>query len=180
MGKDPFDASIGLAFSLIAFETYRKNGLLQAELHHVPGIRGRCKGYLQLIEGKVVSCYIEDKGGYRHSTHMSVLIQLDNERGPFDWTLAPLPTPASPTSQTESVPHHEPHAPTPRIVALLDLGKLHDWSPAHKQILFQVYQAINGQRDVEDIKHALPLPPYVTEQALHVLSTLNVITESRA
>ncbi|HEU5381104.1 MAG TPA: hypothetical protein VFV38_37245 [Ktedonobacteraceae bacterium] len=174
MGTDSFDASIGLAFSLKAFEKYRKNGLLQAEIHHVPGIRGRCKGYLQLIEGKVVMCYIEDKGGYRHAMPISVLIQLDNERGPFDWMLAPLAAP-----HMASTPRHEPRVPTPRIVALLDLEKLAGWSSEHKHILFQVYQAINGQRNVEDIKHALPFPPYVTEEALHVLSTLKVITESQ-
>src|SRR5437016_12664019 len=50
VGNDWIDASLGLAFSLPLFEQYRKNGLLQAELHHVPGVRGRCKGYLHLVE----------------------------------------------------------------------------------------------------------------------------------
>lgn len=172
MGQDHFDASVGLAFSLAAFEKYRKNGLLQSELHNVPGIRGRCKGYLQLAEGKVVSCYIEDKSGQRHAMPTSVLIQLDNERGPFDWTLTAPPLPTPPKAQS---PRHEPHAPALRITALLDLDKLHGWSPTHKQILFQVYQMIDGQRSIEDIKHMLPFPPYVVEEALHILLTQNVI-----
>lgn len=176
MGKEHFDASIGLAFSLTAFERYRKNGLLQAELHHVPGIRGRCQGVLQLVEGKVISCYIEDKDGHRHSTQTSILVQLDNERGPFDWTLTSLPAPTPSTPQATFPPRSEARLPTPKITGLLDLERLYGWSPAHKQIVFQVYQAVDGQRSIDDIKQALPLPPYVTEEALHVLSTLHVIT----
>lgn len=163
-----FDASIGLAFSLSAFEMYRKNGLLHAELHHVPGIRGRCTGYLQLVEGKVVSCYIEDKDGHKHLTQLNRLIQLDNERGPFDWTLTLPPSPAV-------TPRHGPPAPIPRIIALLELEQLQGWPPAHKQMLLQVYQSIDGQKSIEDIKRITALSPYVVEEALHVLLMLKVI-----
>ena len=176
MGSNRFDASVGLAFSLSAFEMYRKNGLLQAELRHVPGIHGRCKGYLQLVGGKVVLCYIEDKDGHRHATQASKLIQLDNERGPFDWALTLPSTPFSKTPQAAPSPRPGPHSFTPRIVGLLELEKLQDWPPTHKQILFQVYQAIDGQKNIENIKQALPFPPYVTEEALHVLSMLKIIT----
>jgi hypothetical protein len=169
MDHGHFDASIGLAFSLSAFERYRKNGLLQAELHHVPGIRGRCTGYLQLIEGKVVSCYIEDKDGHRHLIQASKLIQIDNERGPFDWTLTIPPSPAA-------TPRHEPHVPIPRIVALLELEQLQGWPSTHKHILLQVYQTIDGKKTIDDIRQTVALPPYVTEEALHVLSMLKVIT----
>jgi len=101
----------------------------------------------------------------------SVLIQLDNERGPFDWTLTPSPLPAP----LEAQPGHKPHPPVPHIIALLDLDKLRGWSPMHKQILFQVYQIIDGQRSIEDIKRMLPFPPYVVEEALHILGTQRVI-----
>lgn len=172
MGADLFDASVGLAFSLAAFEQYQKSGLLQAELHHVPGISGRCQGYLQLTQGKVVACYIKGKDGQRRLIPVSILIQLDNERGPFGWTLTASP---SPGEQTGVPSHHTTNSPTPKLIALLDLERLTGWTPEHKRIVFQVYQAINGQRSVEEIKQALPLPPYVTEEALHVLSTLKVI-----
>lgn len=163
-----FDASIGLAFSLSAFEMYRKNGLLQAELHHVPGIRGRCTGYLQLIEGKVVSCYIEDKDGHKHLTQLNRLIQLDNERGPFDWMLTLPPSPAA-------TPRLEPSAPVPRIIALLEMEQLQGWPSTHKQILLQVYQSIDGQKSIEDIKQIIAISPYVVEEALHVLLMLKVV-----
>jgi hypothetical protein len=178
MGKELFDASIGLAFSLAAFEKYQKSGLLQAELHHVPGIDGRCKGCLHIAKGKVVSCSIEDKSGQSHPMQLHALIRLDNERGPFNWTLTDAPTLIE---QAVVPPQHVPKAPTPtlpipKIVALLNLDQLHGWVPGHKQILFQVYRAINGQRNITEIKQVLPLPPYITEEALHVLSTLNIIT----
>ena len=173
MGKDLFDASIGLAFSLAAFEKYQKSGLLQADLHHVPGMRGRCKGCLEIVRGKAAFCYIEDGGGQHHPMQVSKLIQLDNERGPFAWTLTDDP---SPTTRIGASLHHTLHPPTPRIVALLDLDELQGWTPTHKRILLQVYQTINGRRNLEDIKQALPLPSHMTEEALHVLSTLHVIT----
>lgn len=178
MGKELLDASIGLAFSLAAFERYQKTGILQAELHHVPGIHGRCQGYLQVTQGKVVSCHIEDKNGQRHTTQLRILLQLDEERGPFSWVFAEAPPLIE---QTTMQPQHTPGmstsiSPIPKIVALLNLDELHGWRPAHKQILFQVYQAINSRRNVEDIKQELSLPPYIIEEALHVLLTLNVIT----
>ncbi|MGH2507991.1 MAG: hypothetical protein ACRDHZ_11395, partial [Ktedonobacteraceae bacterium] len=66
----------------------------------------------------------------------------------------------------------------PKIVALLNLDELHGWTPTHKHVLLQVYQAINGQRNTDAIKQILPLPPYIVEEALHILSTLNVITRT--
>lgn len=174
MGQDLFDASIGLAFSLVAFEKYRKNGVLSAELHNVPGVRGRCKGFLHLIEGKVVSCYIEDKNGQQHPIQASLLVQVDNERGPFAWALSAPP----PQPQKAPPSHRGSHTSVPRIIALLDLDKIHGWPPAHKHILFQVYQMIDGQRSIEDIQRMLPFPPYVVEEAFHILATLNVITRT--
>ncbi len=176
MGKELFDASIGLAFSLTAFERYRKSGVLRADLHHVPGMYGRCQGCLQITQGKVVSCYIEDQSGQQHSMPVNMLIQLDNERGPFGWTLTPPPPLPPPETPTGIPTRHAPNASTPKIVALLDLDKLYGWTLAHKRVLFQVYQTIDGHKNTEGIKQALPLPPHVTEEALHVLSTLNVIT----
>ena len=168
MGKDRFDASIGLAFSLAVFERYQKSGLLQAELFHVPGIRGHCKGSVTLIRGKVVFCSIVDEYGQQHPTQITRLIQLDNNKGPFGWTLIDAPS--------GGFSHQLSRPPTPRIIALLNLDELDGWTPAHKRILLQVYQTIDGQRDLEEIKQALSLPTHVTEEALHVLSTLHVIT----
>ncbi|QBD80939.1 hypothetical protein EPA93_35220 [Ktedonosporobacter rubrisoli] len=176
MGKDIFDASVGLAFSLALFERYRKNGLLQAELRHVPGIRGRCKGYLQLVEGKVTYCYIEDKDGQRRPMSKETLIRLDNERGPFEWMLVPLPAPPSPTPRMVVTPQAEQNSPTPRIIAPLHLERLEGWTNSQKMMLSVVYEAINGQRNIEAIKVQAGLPPNVTEEALRILLALKVIS----
>jgi hypothetical protein len=178
VGEDKIDASLGLAFSLVLFERYRKNGLLQAELHHVPGLPGRCKGYLHLVEGKVVACYIEDKQGRRHAISKDTLSQLDNERGPFEWSLTPLPSPPSPSPQIKIFSRPMQSSPTPRCIVPLPLEKLDGWTYSQKMMLSIVFDAIDGQRTIEDIKANTPLPPSVVEEALRVLLALQVITIS--
>lgn len=179
MGTEFFDASIGLAFSLAAFEKYKKNGLLQAELHHVPGIPGRCKGYVRITQGKVIDSSIEDKYGQRHIIQLQLLIQVDNDKGPFGWILTEAP---QPVTQHSPVPApHSSQVPIsassiPKIIALLNLEQLSSWTPAHKQVLFQVYQAIDSRSNIERLKQILPFPPYLTEEALHILLTLHIIT----
>lgn len=179
MGNDWIDASLGLAFSLPLFEQYRKNGLLQAELHHVPGVRGRCKGYLHLVEGKVVSCYLDDRQGQRHQVNVAMLIQLDNERGPFEWVLTSLPAPPMPSPRDLPLPGSTGPAlssPVPRKLAALDLDKLEGWTYRQKMMLSIVLDVIDGQRSIEDIKNDVPLPPNVVEEALRVLMALKVVT----
>jgi hypothetical protein len=179
VGNDWIDASLGLAFSLPLFEQYRKNGLLQAELHHVPGVRGHCKGYLHLVEGKVVSCYLDDRQGQRHQVNVAMLIQLDNERGPFEWVLTSLPPPPMPSSRDLPLPDATgpvPSSPVPRKLASLDLEKLEGWTYRQKMMLSIVFDAIDGQRSIEDVKNDVPLPPNVVEEALRVLMALKVIT----
>lgn len=178
MGNDWIDASLGLTFSLPLFERYRKNGLLQAELHHVPGIRGRCKGYLHLVEGKVVSCHIEDLHGQRHQVNIAMLIQLDNERGPFEWVL--VPSPAPPRSSPRDLPPPSStgpalNSPIPQKIGPLDLEKLEGWNHRQKTMLSIVFDAVDGQRSIEDIKTDVPLPPNVVEEALRILLALKAI-----
>ncbi|GHO46583.1 hypothetical protein [Ktedonospora formicarum] len=176
MGKEHFDASVGLGFSLTLFERYRKNGLLQAELTHVPGIRGRCKGFLQLVEGKVTTCYVEDKDGRRHQISPSVLVAVDNERGPFDWHLMALPTPPSPALRPDTFVHVEESTPIPRIIAPLDIDLLRGWTSRQKLMLSTVYETINGMKDIETIKKEVPLAPNVTEEAIRILLSLQVVS----
>lgn len=176
MGQDRIDASVGLSFSLLLFERYRKNGLLQAELHHVPGIRGRCMGYLHLVEGKVITCYLEDKQGNRYSASKDMLMRVDDERGPFEWVLQPLPAPSSVMPQeaiTPRLPFQDSPVPTP--VAVLDVERLEGWSTRHKLMLSMVYDAVDGQRSVKNIKAEVPLPEHLIDDALRILCSLRVI-----
>lgn len=176
MGKDRIDASVGLAFSLKLFERYRKNGILQAELHHVPGIRGRCTGYLHLVEGKVVACSIENQQGQRSPVSKDMLLRVDSERGPFEWTLQPLPAPPTSSQRTEIPPRPIQGSPIPVSIAHLDLEKLDGWTTRQKMMLSIVFDLIDGQRTIEDIKADAPLPPPIVEEALRVLLSLKVIT----
>jgi len=178
VGNDWIDASLGLAFSLPLFEQYRKNGLLQAELHHVPGVRGRCKGYLHLVEGKVVSCYLDDRQGQRHQVNLSMFIQLDKERGPFEWVLTSLPAPPVSFSRHFPPPSSTSPAlssPVPRKLATLDLDKLENWTHRQKLTLSIVFDVIDGQRSIEDIKNDVPLPPDIVEEALRLLMAMKVV-----
>lgn len=175
MSKDSFDASLGLAFSLTIFERYRKNGLLQAELQHIPGFRGRCRVYIQLVEGKVTACIIEDKNAERHSVALHLLIRVDNERGPFEWKLVPLPSPPSATPHTHILPDQRQSSFIPRVIAPLDIRRLEGWTTKQILMVKLVYEVINGQKTIYDIQQDVPLPPAVVEEALRVLVALQVI-----
>ena len=175
MDKDHIDASLGLAFSLRVFEQYRRNGLVQADgLHHVSGIRGRCTGVIQLVEGKVTACYVE-QNGTRYPKTKEELIQLDEARGPFPWKLQPLPAPPIQRSDDFLSAQSEPKPPVPRRIAELILDRLVGWTSTQKLMLSVVYDAIDGTRDIEAIKKVVPLPSATTEEALRVLIALRVI-----
>lgn len=182
MGKDGIDASVGLAFSLALFERYRKSGLLQAELHHVPGIRGRCKGSLHLVEGKVMSCYAEDKQGQRLPVSVSkeMFSRLDRERGPFEWTLQPVstPPPPPPPSPQRADPSPRPMqgSPVPTRIAQFNREKLDGWTTRQKMVLAIIFGVIDGRHTIEEIKADVPLPPGVVEEALRVLLSMKVIS----
>lgn len=175
MGKENIDASLGLAFSLALFERYRKNGLLYAELQHVPGIRGRCKGFLHLIEGNVVTCYIEDKHDQRHSISKNFLVRVDKEHGPFEWTLASGPAPLSTHPQATIALRATQHAPVPKTIAPLDFEKLESWTAKQKLMLSSVYDLIDGVLNIDDIKSNSILPAEVTEEALRLLLSMKLI-----
>ncbi|WP_151758568.1 hypothetical protein [Dictyobacter vulcani] len=178
MGKDSIDASLGLLFSLALFERYRKNGLLHAEMHHVPGIRGRCKGFLHLVEGKVVACYVEDREGRRHATDKDILTRVDSERGPFEWTLSPNPAPPSANPRADIPVRPTQNSPVPKTIAPLNLDRLEGWTSRQKLMLSIVYDLIDGVTNIEEIKSHSPLPPAVTEEALRVLLSMKIIVMS--
>src|SRR5213076_3306673 len=97
VGNEDIDASLGLAFSLELFALYKRSGKLQAGLQRFPGIKGQVTASLSLVEGTVVSCILEDKGGQQHPISKDALIRFDTDKGPFEWNfhaLSPKPTPA--------------------------------------------------------------------------------------
>lgn len=202
MDKDNIDASAGLTFSLKLFYHYRKSGLLQASIRHVPGISGQCKAYLQLVNGTVVACFVDDRRGQRHQISPDVLGRVDDERGPFEWSFQPQPVPSSavpaeqsasfeqttmpiqPTTGAQSSsmpPQMEPFLPSmqdvgvPTVVAPLEWARLSHWTLQERQLLYTVLNAIDGKQTVQAIKASLPLAPQIIDESLHILQTLNVV-----
>jgi hypothetical protein len=190
--KDAIDASLGLAFSLELFKRYRRSGKMQAELHRFPGIKGRSTACLSLNEGAVVSCYVEDSKGQRFPVAKDVLIRFDNEKGPFEWrfhaststpTHTPPPMPPPVYAGYAEVQAPRPNVPllsdfaVPKIIASLDWKQLSTWTTRQQQILWTVWQLIDGKRTVRDIKAvvASSLSDSIVEEALHVLLELRVI-----
>jgi hypothetical protein len=190
--KDAIDASLGLAFSLELFKRYRRSGKMQAELHRFPGIKGHSTACLSLNEGAVVSCYVEDSKGQRSPVAKDVLIRFDNEKGPFEWrfhasastpthTPPPMPPPVYAGYAEAQMPR--PNVPllsdfaVPKIIASLDWKQLSTWTTRQQQILWTVWQLIDGKRTVHDIKVvvASSLSDSIVEEALHVLLELRVI-----
>lgn len=176
MDQHNIDASAGLAFSLILFEKYCKTGALQAELQHIPGLHGPCRGHLHLIAGKIVASYLEDRQKRRFPISKAQMIRLDSERGPFEWTLTPLPEPlvAQPVAYIEA----NLNEPIPRRIAALNVTQLQGWSPMQRMMLSLIYESIDGQRSIAEIKEVIPLNPAVIEEGLRILFTLNVISIS--
>ena len=200
-GNDNIDASVGLSFSLALFQRYHRTGFLKAEIHHVPGIPGPCKAYIHLIDGFVSSCIIINKRGQHIPSHQSILCQLDDERGPFEWRFqAPSSSPSSDTEKRQittlrpqktanhadtpgtrgerATPAHLEidNRAVPRILSYPQWNMLHTWSPSHKRMLYDVLTAIDGIRTIQEIKMNLSLSDALMQDALHVLLKLKVIS----
>ncbi|WP_220195438.1 hypothetical protein [Ktedonospora formicarum] len=198
MDEDRIDVSAGLDISLELFARHRLSGTLQAELHRVPGLPKKSTARLELIDGMVVSCSVADKQGLLTSLAKDVLLRLNDERGPFEWSFHP----AKPTSLNHSTNHlpaqkhlsqsqRPPSAVSsgsfpvasdsnklvPHAVAAIDWHWFHNWIPQQRQALFMVWRLIDGRHTVWEIKEALQAshPPALVDEALKTLLALNVI-----
>lgn len=199
MDKEGIDFSIGLALSLELLERYKQNGTLHAELRHVPGVRGNCHVWLQLIDGKAMFCFIETSDERRQEIALEVLLRLDASKGPFAWTLlqqslvqeSPRPTPASPIPPPSASPPIPPQPPvtefSPRVaqgypafpvfrqIAPFNPLQLSTWSARDKMILRSIFLLVDGRRSSEEIKAMLSISPEVVEEALRILQSMKVI-----
>ena len=173
MNNESIDFSIGFASSLELLNTYRQDGMLYADIQRIPGIRGRCRAWIQLAQGKVVSCFLEESDGQKHLIDTHTLSRLDAEKGPFAWTLLSFPAPA-PSVEPSSSPLLV--SPLPKRIASLDLHAMQTWSSKEKMLLRTVFAMIDGRRSVEELKASLSLSPDTVEKVLQTLLTMHVIT----
>lgn len=179
------DASVGLTFSLRLFQRYKRSGILQAEIRHMPGIQGACTAYIQLTTGSVTSCYLQNRKGQRFATTVEDLCRVDQERGPFAWAFHQQPAqsqsqpatgPSSPPQAVNSAPFFpEPDAAIPRAVAQLRWDQFNHWTLEQRLLLQEVWQSIDGQRTLRDIKASLPYSPQAINDILQILLNLRII-----
>ena len=178
MNGGPIDASVGLTFSLRLFATYQQSGLLHGLVRNAPGIRGQCKAYIELDKGQVVSCYLEDSKGHHYSSTKADLCRLDEEKGPFEWSLQPRTVASlnAPPSLPQT-PRPEQKVPVPhKLVQRLDASQLQIYTPWQRTLLSTVFSLIDGKHTLEEIAFRAQIPPAKVEEALHVLSLLKIIS----
>ncbi len=179
------DASVGLTFSLQLFQRYKRSGILQATIRHMPGVQGVCTAYVHLTAGSVTACYLENKHGQRLSYALEELQRVDHDRGPFEWIFQPLQHPTS-SSQTSALPSAQPLAKTsslppdlgaliPRAVAPLRWDQFNHWTNEQRLLLQYVWKSIDGKRTVQDVKVSLSYPPEMVDEVLEILLTLRII-----
>ena len=181
---DSIDANIiGLQATLQLLQQYNQSGTLEADVSAVLRKRGLHTAVIVIAEGKVVSCYVEDKIA-QHPSKIEALIALDTDEGPFPWRFRPQKQePPSYTDRSVAIRSHSRPSPKqltpgaiPRRIANLDLSWLTTWSPQQKRILRMIYIMVDGRRTVATIEKSVPLPHTVVQEALVVLIAMQVIT----
>lgn len=191
------DASVGLVFSLELFKLHKLSGHMTAELHRASGIFKHGIAHMEITDGLVTSCFVMDKKGQRHSVNKETLIQLDQEKGPFEWSFHQ----SKPVQQSRRTgyldvriqpppysirPSFPPAGPSPsssfdvlipKIIAPIDWHRLRNWTDRQRQELHMVCQLIDGRRTIRDIKIALLASHSSTlvDEALRVLLHSQVI-----
>jgi hypothetical protein len=188
--NNEIDASLGLMFSLELFATYKQSGLLQAEMRFIPRLLGRGIACLQLVDGIVVSAYVEDSDKRRYPVSKEMLIQIDNEKGPFAWRLsaevAPASAPVTPSDSqnNQSVPQRPsvplpslPDTAVPAIVRPFEWEQWRNWNPQQQQILYTVWRTIDGKKTIRDIKAQTSsfFPAATVEEALQIFLKLKLV-----
>ncbi|HEY1351794.1 MAG TPA: hypothetical protein VGF67_19405 [Ktedonobacteraceae bacterium] len=184
------DASIiGLRPTLQLLQQYYQSGILQADIRSAFHMQGPYIAYIEILEGNIVSCYLQNRAKQYEPTEIEVLLRLDATEGPFAWrlypqeqkqlpgpgALEPAPAQAQPAPQQQLTPYT-----VPRRLAPLDLSWLTTWSPQQKRTLRMVYAMIDGQRTVAAIERSTPIPNVDVQKALVILIAMHIITiESR-
>lgn len=204
MDKDSIDVSIGLAFTLELLKRRRISGTLRAKLPRVSSLPRDGMAFLQIIDGIVIICQVEDKHGQVRPIPAATLTKLDTDKGPFEWVFqntpsVPPPSQASPvTPQYIPVPPQPPlrpehtfspaiiHTPQPgyltdtaipRAIAPLRWEKLQHLTYQNKIKLYNVWKAIDGRKSIDEIKFLLreQVSSNAINEIFRVLLSLQVI-----
>jgi hypothetical protein len=196
------DASLGLEVALMTLQRLNKQGVLQAEVLHIPGVRGQCRCSIEIIGGKITSCVVEDSAGNRYAIGIHVVIATDQKKGPFSWSFLPKAPPQPPRSlpgtSLSGIPQASPATndlyqqqqlspqyrdvvsswtvPVP-LKRASDLSWPNSLSANEKVILGWVFSLVDGQRTAADIAIMLPrLRVEDVKNALLFLKQVGAIT----
>ena len=181
VSKSGFDASIGLAFSLELFKRYRRNGVVQAQLPRIPGMRGPGKAFVYLVDGEVTSAYLEDQHGQRHSSDQLTLCRFDEEKGPFEWRLLqsepviPENVVRQPVAPGLSACPFD-HSSVPKVISVLPQKALQSWTSQQRDILYITLVNIDGENTIEEIRSLVPYASDLVDEALRSLFDMKVIS----
>ena len=165
---------LDLAAMVQILQEFRQNGMLQTEIRNVRGLKGSLQAQLNLADGEILSCTIQDSNGhilYTNHDALSLLADL----GPLDWILTLKQTlpPVSITNTYPSVPPSPPitYPRIPRRAIHLNQAQMNSWPRKHRM----VYVLVDGQKTVDNLALMLSLTPSAVEEVLHELQSINVI-----
>jgi len=185
--------TIDLATLLRLLQEFQRSGILTAELPSgVPGIKEPCHAWVELAEGKIISCHIKSRVGRNLLTGSQALSLLES-LGTLDWSLEVVPritqklpsVRVSPVTQTlpamrvPSISQHLPAVqvspiaispPIPRRIAQIEQGELNLWPRTHRR----VFALVDGSRNVNEIATMLSLTTGV-EGVMMVLRDLKAM-----
>ncbi len=87
MGLDGIEASLGLASALSILKQYQETGTLQGKISIARFLKTiRCQCTIHIENGDVTSCQLVDEQGFPLLMEIDRLIQIDQKRGPFEWS----------------------------------------------------------------------------------------------
>lgn len=109
------DASlIGLRPTLQLLQQYYQSGVLQADVRSAFRMHDLYIAYIEILEGNIISCSLQDKTRQYEPVEIETLLRLDASEGPFAWRFYPHePERASPASTQEPVYPQEPEQVLP-------------------------------------------------------------------
>ncbi len=163
--------NLDLATLLQLLQEFRRTGSIYAQLP--PGalaLKERCQAKIELIEGKMISCWITTRNG-QYSASGDEALQILHRLGTLDWEFqAQIETPQH-VSETSPILSTDPSAFIPRRLASVEQTTLNRLSRKQRR----VFVLVDGERSIAKIVSILfPASPN-TKEVIGVLRELEAM-----